>query len=171
MQPRSEPAPAHEDETALYREHNAALHHAVARRVRAPRKLIEDACQFAWMRLIDSQPDRSTLFGWLYVVAVHEAFRLCAVDRREARLEHLLGDEDGWQEIVADRRSVELAHDAVEALRALAALPPRLREDLALRVAGFSYEEIRVVTGGRTFTNVNKSLVKARTRIRRTLSR
>jgi hypothetical protein len=37
-----------------------------------------------------------------------------------------------------------------------------------MKVAGYSYEEIRTITGGGTFTNVNKSLVKARAQIRKT---
>ena len=48
----------------------------------------------------------------------------------------------------------------------LASLPERRRIDLALKVAGYSYEEIRALTPGRTRTNVNKSLVKARAHIR-----
>ena len=40
------------------------------------------------------------------------------------------------------------------------------RRDLALRVAGFTYREIAKITGGRTYTNVNKHLRKARARIR-----
>ena len=55
--------------------------------------------------------------------------------------------------------------DAREALRALATLPERQRTDLALKAAGYSYEEIRLLTPGRTFTNVNESLVKARARV------
>ena len=47
---------------------------------------------------------------------------------------------------------------------------PRQRDDLTLKLAGYTYEEIRILTGGRTFTNVNKSLVKARRRIRRSRS-
>ena len=34
-------------------------------------------------------------------------------------------------------------------------------------MAGFTYREIAAMTGGRTYTNVNKHLVKARARIRR----
>ena len=45
-------------------------------------------------------------------------------------------------------------------------MPERQRTDFALKVAGYSYEEIRALTPGRTFTNVSKSLVKARARIR-----
>jgi hypothetical protein len=39
---------------------------------------------------------------------------------------------------------------------------------VALVIAGYSYAEIRDMTPGRTATNVNKSLVKGRARIRRT---
>ena len=62
--------------------------------------------------------------------------------------------------------TVEDQLEALEALRALARLPDRQRQDLALRVAGFSYREIAAMTGGRTYTNVNKHLVKARAAIR-----
>ena len=54
MQPPTEPAhrpqpPAPRgDEDRLYRQHHRELHRAVARVVRAPRELIEDACQTAW---------------------------------------------------------------------------------------------------------------------------
>jgi DNA-directed RNA polymerase specialized sigma24 family protein len=69
---------------------------------------------------------------------------------------------------MADPRPLDDAIEALESLRALAALPERRRVDLALKVAGYSYEEIRARTSGRTHTNVNKSLAKARARIRRT---
>jgi DNA-directed RNA polymerase specialized sigma24 family protein len=48
----------------------------------------------------------------------------------------------------------------------LAALPTRQRDDLGMKVAGHSNEEIRAITNRRTLTNVNKSLAKARARIR-----
>ena len=51
-------------------------------RVTASRDLIEDACQFAWLKLLDSHPERSSLFGWLYVVALHEAYRHLRIERR-----------------------------------------------------------------------------------------
>ena len=101
------------------------------------------------------------------VVAIHEAYRLSAIDRRDARLERLRPEDGNWHELIADPRSLDQALEALEALRALASLPERRRNDLALKVAGYSYEEIRAQTPGRTRTNVNKSLVKARARIRR----
>jgi len=156
------------DEDALYRTHHRELHRAVGRAVRAPRELIEDACQTAWTMLLRAQPDRYAIFGWLRVVATREAFRLIAAERRDTRLERLRLDDGDWNDVIADPRSLDDALEALEAIRILAALPDRQREDLSMKVAGYSYEEIRILTGGRTFTNVNKSLVKARRRIRRT---
>ena len=101
-------------------------------------------------------------------MAIREAYRLSAIERRDARLEQLRSLDGNWLEIVADPRSLDDAVEALEALRALASLPEYRRGDLALKVAGLSYEEIRGLTPGRTRTNVNKSLVKARAEIRRT---
>ena len=173
MQPPTEPtstaAPApHGDEDRLYRQHDRELHRAVARVVRAPRELIEDACQTAWANLLRTQPDRYAIFAWLRVVAVHEAYRLAAIDRRARHLERVSIDEHDWQDLIADPRTLDDAVAALEALRTLASLPERQRSDLTLKVAGYSYEEIRALTPGRTFTNISKSLVKARARIRRT---
>jgi DNA-directed RNA polymerase specialized sigma24 family protein len=159
------------DEDALYRAHHRQLHRAVAHTVRAPRELIEDACQTAWTMLLRSQPDRYAIFGWLRVVATYEAYRLSAIERRDARLERLRLDDVDWHDVVADPRSLDDAIDALEALRVVASLPERQRTDFALKVGGYSYEEIRVRTPGRTTTNVNKSLVKARTRVRRVRTR
>jgi DNA-directed RNA polymerase specialized sigma24 family protein len=167
MQPRTEPPHTRGDEDALYRRHHRDLRRTLARHVTASDELIEDACQFAWLRLLATQPDRYAIFGWLYVVALHEAYRLSAIERREARLESLPVDEYSWQELVADPRTLDDAHEALEALRAIAALPDRQRIDFALKIAGHSYGEIQARTPGRTYTNVNKSLTKARSRIGR----
>jgi DNA-directed RNA polymerase specialized sigma24 family protein len=170
MQPPTNTRPfqaAGGDEEALYRKHHRNLERTVAHAVRAPRELIEDACQTAWATLLRSQPQRPTIFAWLRVVAIHEAYRLSATERRDARLEDLTDDSNDWEVHVADGRSLDAALDAREALRALAALPARQRDDLALLIAGYSYREIAEITGGRTRTNVNKALVKARQGLRR----
>lgn len=119
----------------------------------------------SWLSLSREQPDRATIFGWLYVVATREAYRLCALDRRTARLENF-APATGWESVVADAFSIDDIVEAHEALAILASLPDRQRTDLTLLVAGYSYEEIRELTGGRTFTNVNKHLAKARARVR-----
>jgi RNA polymerase sigma factor (sigma-70 family) len=155
------------DEEALYRRHHRDLERTVAHAVRAPREPIEDACQTAWTTLLRSQPERPTIFAWLRVVAIHEAYRLSATERRDAHLEHLSGDSGDWDAVIPDDRSLDAALEAREALRALAALPARQRDDFALLVAGYSYREIAEITGGRTRTNVNKALGKARERLRR----
>ena len=168
MQPPTDtarPAPRG-DEDELYRRHHRDLHRAVAHAVHAPRELIDDACQTAWTILLNCQPTRDTVFPWLRVVAIREAYRLSAIDRRDVHLERLSSTDGDWHELMADPRSLDDAVEALEALRALASLPERRRNDLALKVAGYSYEEIRARTPGRTRTNVNKSLVKARARIR-----
>jgi DNA-directed RNA polymerase specialized sigma24 family protein len=168
MQPPTETTPpACGDEAELYRRHRHDLHRAVAHAVNAPRELIEDACQTAWAILLRTQPDRHAIFAWLRVVAIHEAYRLSAIERRETRLASRPADYRDVEDRVADPHTVDDALEALEALRALAALPPRQRTDLTLKLAGYSYEEIRDITGGRTFTNVGESLVKARVRIRR----
>lgn len=171
MQPPTDTAPSstpRRDIETLYRCHHRALHRAVSRAVHAPYELIEDACQNAWAILLRRQSGLDTVFTWLRVVAIHEAYRLSAIDRRDARLERLRSEEGAWHELVPDPRSLDDAVEALEALRALASLPERRRADLALKVAGYSYEEIRALSPGRTRTNVNKSLVKARAQIRRT---
>jgi DNA-directed RNA polymerase specialized sigma24 family protein len=160
------PAPPRGDEEALYRRHHRNLQRAVARAVNAPRELIEDACQSAWTIMLRSQPERAAIFAWLRVVAIHEAYRLSAIERRELHLENA-AIEGGWETVLAGRVTVEEQLEALEALRALAGLPDGQRRDLSLLVAGFRYREIAAMTGGRTFTNVNKHLVRARAAIRR----
>jgi DNA-directed RNA polymerase specialized sigma24 family protein len=173
MQPPTDtPRPTpHRDAADLYRRHHRDLYRAVAHVVRAPHEMIEDACQTAWATLLRARPDRPNVFTWLRVVAIHEAYRLSAIDRRDARLEELRPDGGGWHDVIADPRTLDDALEALEALHVLASLPERRRADLALKVAGFGYNEIRARTPGRTRTNVNKSLVKARASIRRVRGR
>jgi RNA polymerase sigma factor (sigma-70 family) len=153
------------DEEELYRRHHRDLHRAVAHAVNGPRELIEDACQNAWAILLRSQPDRRSIFGWLYVVATREAFRLCERDRRHISLETVL-PAGSWDAVIADAFSMDDILEAREALEILAGLPDRQRADLTLLVAGFSYTEIAEITGRRTYTNVSKHIAKARARVR-----
>ncbi len=114
--------------------------------------------------MLRAEPRRATLFAWLRVVAIHEAYRLCDA-LRQPHLEDF-GDSDGWDALIATRESIDDAIEARRALRLLAELPARQREDLSLLVAGFTYAEIRASTGGRTSSNVNRHLTKARANIR-----
>jgi DNA-directed RNA polymerase specialized sigma24 family protein len=164
--PPATPPERHESADVLYRRHHHELQHAVAVVVRAPRELIEDACQTAWAIMLRAQPDRHSVFGWLRAVAIHEAYRLIAVEHREATLAHLQPRTEEPLRM-ADQPSLDDAVEALEALRLLAALPKRQRTDLALKIGGYTYKEIQACTPGRTMTSVNKSLCKARARIGR----
>jgi DNA-directed RNA polymerase specialized sigma24 family protein len=115
--------------------------------------------------MLRARPRRETVLAWLRVVAIHEAYRLCAT-QRNAHLEDL-DHSEGWDALIPARVTIDDTIEARRALRLLAELPERQREDFSLLVAGFTYAEIRDMTGGRTYTNVNKHLAKARARIRR----
>ena len=98
-------------------------------------------------------------------MAVREAYRLCRAEQGAAYLEDL-GAADGWEAVIAGGPAIDDVIEVRQALELLAALPERQRDDLALLVAGFSYREIAERTGGRTFTNVNTHLARARARLR-----
>lgn len=153
----------HGDEHELYREHHQALLRVVARDVNASSELVEDACQTAWTIMLRRQPDRDRLFAWLCTVAIHEAYGLCRMQRPADDI--ALATEVA-PEAFADRASIDTKLDALEALRTLAALPDRQRRDLALLVGGYSYREIARMTGGRTYTNVNRHIAQARRGVR-----
>jgi len=51
----------------------------------AHRRLIEDACAFAWLEFVVRQPDRINPMGWLRVVASREAVGLARHDGMHAR--------------------------------------------------------------------------------------
>jgi DNA-directed RNA polymerase specialized sigma24 family protein len=171
MQPQTAPTPrAHHDVDELYRRQSHKLHRSVAGAVRAPNELIEDACQTAWMIMLRAQPRCHSAFGWLRAVAIHEAYRLIAT---ESHLKTGACARSQTEDVLLqlpDQPSLEDILDARDTLRLLAALPERQRTDLALKVAGYSYKEIQTRTPGRTWTNVNHSLVKARARIGRSRS-
>lgn len=156
------------DEAELYRLHHERLVRSVTRAVSAPRPLIEDACQTAWLILLRCQPDRSRVFAWLRTVAVHEAYRLSAVDRRDVRLAVLdaSGRADGGKLIEDPRANVESQIAARAALQQLAELSPRQRRLFALQVAGFTYRETAAITGDSVRT-VDRQLRRAHARVRR----
>ncbi len=80
---------------------------------------------------------RSRIFGWLYVVATREAFRLCERERRHLHLETML-PQGSWDAVIADAFSIDDILEAREALQILAGLPERQRGDLTLLVARFN---------------------------------
>lgn len=146
----------------LFRQHHAELRRAVRHVVNASPELIEDACQMAWAQWLRNQPRRATVFGWLRRVAINEAYRLSRLERRELRFDLLPNDRC---DAACDAFNLDDELRAREALRALASLPEKQRQDYALHAAGFTYEEIAQLSG-RTRTNVDRTLGRARARIR-----
>jgi RNA polymerase sigma factor (sigma-70 family) len=159
------------DEAELFRRHHDWLVRVTRHRLHCSEALAEDACAHAWLQLCRSQPERTeNLPGWLRVVALHEGLRLLRLAAREALAEDVGGQEHGAEtggrpDPIAERVEapvdVELAIEAREALRALAGLRWRRRRVLALRAAGYSYNEIAEKLGV-TYTNVNRQLTRGR---------
>jgi DNA-directed RNA polymerase specialized sigma24 family protein len=106
------------------------------------------------------------MVGWLYVVATHEAHRLHEAERRHTHL-GAVSPARSCDAAIVDAPCIDDILEAREALDILASLPDRQREDLTLAVAGFSYDEIGGMTGGRTFNTVRKSVDRARADVRR----
>ncbi|HYF24937.1 MAG TPA: sigma-70 family RNA polymerase sigma factor [Baekduia sp.] len=148
------------DEAQLFAD--AALRAAVRHLVdNADAAVVEDACSYAWLQRMRTQPERGdTLFAWLRTVAVREAWRLA---RREPRDGHLELVPDSDERLAGDTlQDTVAAHDA---LRTLAALPAPQRQCLTLIVGGHSYADVTHLTG-RSYSSVNRQLVKARRRLR-----
>jgi DNA-binding CsgD family transcriptional regulator len=149
---------------ALYRRYESRLRAWLAGRVSASPALVEDACASAWLILIAKPPDcGERVFGWLCTVALHEAYRLLRLERREPPSEP------------ADRRPAfvppgrddpEAALEAKRALLALASLRERERRYMAWQAGGYRYREIQTLAGGATYTNVNRHLTRAHRRLR-----
>src|SRR2546421_8062176 len=83
--PRRRTMPSRGDAVeAFFAQHARRLERFVAAKVAAPDHTIEDACSFAWLQLarrpdIDLSDERA--FGWLYRIAIREAWRLTAAER------------------------------------------------------------------------------------------
>ena len=91
---RETPSPGVGDVGELYGSLARRLEQIVRLDVRASDAVIEDACQFAWCRLLrhSHRVHRETVMAWLARTAVHEAFKLLWRDRRELSLDVALDD-------------------------------------------------------------------------------
>jgi len=148
---------------ALYTEHHATLQRHIAHRVNAPRALIEDACQTAWTKLAARQDialDSDRARGWLYTVALREAWALAGERQLTDPLPHWLGQADDDVPAEALARITDL-----ERLALLNTLKPTEREALILQASGHSYQQIAQATGA-SYTAVNRRVREGRARLR-----
>ena len=147
---------------ALYARSASDVRCHVRSGVAAPEAVIEDACQFAWSRLLDHRDrvshDRAV--AWLVTTAVHEAVKLTRRAGRELSLEALMEETDDLRL----SRAAPSAHETLEPqlrLELLGALPERRRRLLWLQALGFDYREMAKRTGS-TVRTVERQLAKAR---------
>src|SRR5438445_11460935 len=77
----------------LYRDLSPGLERTVRQVVRCSDAVVEDACQFAWSRLVyhRSRVYRETAFGWLATTAIREAFKLARRNPRAPSPDEALG--------------------------------------------------------------------------------
>jgi DNA-directed RNA polymerase specialized sigma24 family protein len=112
---------------------------------------VDEACSFAWIQLLRRQPRRETVLSWLTTVAIREAVRL---DRRDRRDRHLVLGEGPPSQC----QTLTYA-EAFAALEVVASLPPRQRELIGLQVAGYSRQEIAVLSRVADVASVNAAVV------------
>jgi DNA-directed RNA polymerase specialized sigma24 family protein len=84
--------------------------------------------------------------------------------RVSAQTSAVSGQPVPLEAVAASPHTLELAHEAHEALHVLASLKQRQRQTLAM--AGFSYREIQALRGV-TYTNVNRHVSEGRAMARK----
>jgi RNA polymerase sigma factor (sigma-70 family) len=155
------------DVGALYADHAGRVRQFVGASVRAPEPVIEDACQFAWSRLVlhRARIARETAPAWLAKTAVHEAFKLIRRQAREVSLEALLDQSAAAR---ADPVTGTVSLDDVVQRRAkldsIGGLPERQQRLVWLQAFGLSYEEISAYTED-TPRTVERQLLRAKHRL------
>jgi RNA polymerase sigma factor (sigma-70 family) len=133
--------------------------------VRAPDVVVEDACQFAWSRLVDHRHrvHRETVMGWLARTAVHEALKVLRRDRRELSLEAV--SEQAAPAMARYFPATDVLAEKRERLGEIRRLPERQQRVLWLHALGWSYAEI-AAREGCTVRTVDRQLLRARQRLR-----
>jgi RNA polymerase sigma factor (sigma-70 family) len=154
------------DVAELYARKAALVWGQVCSEVTAPEAVIDDACQFAWVRLLHHRHrvGQERAVSWLITTALHEVFKLVRRDGHDLSLEQLL--EDGGELLI--NRTAPAPEETVDPrlrLDLLRELPERQERLMWLRGLGFSYPEMGGETD-MTVRTVERQLMKARRRIR-----
>lgn len=149
----------------LYRRLSGRLERLVRRDVHAPEPVIEDACQFAWSRLVhhSDRVRRETALAWLAATAVHEAFKLLRRANRELSLDLTL-EVAGDSAIHPRAPATEELFEQRERIAGIGRLPQRQQRLLWLQALGLSYAEMAVHEGSSVRT-VERQLQRARHRL------
>jgi RNA polymerase sigma factor (sigma-70 family) len=148
----------------LYRALSKPLERVVRSDVHAPAFVIEDACQFAWARLVHhrGRVRRETAFSWLVKTALHEAFKLIRRADRELSLE---AEIEAGHDTADDRPGPLDLYERRERLGTLGSLSARQQRLLWLYGLGLTYTEI-ATRDGCTPRTVERQLQRARATLR-----
>jgi RNA polymerase sigma factor (sigma-70 family) len=111
--------------------------------VRAPEAVIEDACQFAWTRLLHhrGRVRRDAVRAWLTRTATHQALKLVRREDRELSLDAILEPAHALTRAGLTATLEELIEQRGR-LEAIGRLPQRQQRLVWLHGLGFSYAEI-----------------------------
>jgi RNA polymerase sigma factor (sigma-70 family) len=150
----------------LYAGSAGQVRRLVRSEVRASEPVIEDACQFAWSRLVHHRERvcREAAVSWLVTTAMREAFKLMRRDRRDLSLESVM---DGTGDLVRQRNgpSAEEVMEHRARLEALRSLSERQQRLVWLQGFGLSYAEMAEQTGATTRT-IERQILRARHKLR-----
>jgi DNA-directed RNA polymerase specialized sigma24 family protein len=148
----------------LYRHFSARLEQIVRCGVRSSDAVVEDACQFAWGRLVlhHARVREETAVGWLVKTAIREAFKLSRRGARELSLDEAL--ETGIDPVSPAPGPWELLVQR-EQVSAVRTLPVARQRIVWLKALGFSYSEISQLESC-TPRTIDRHLGRARSALR-----
>jgi RNA polymerase sigma factor (sigma-70 family) len=154
------------DVAELYVTCSEKLTRIVRKQVKASSVVIEDACQFAWYRLVrhPQRVEQEAALSWLAITAVHEAIKLARRDQRELSLEGRL-DDDGELNVADVTPGPHEQLEFRERLDLVRRLPDSQQRLLWLKAIGLSYEEI-ASEAALTLRTVERQLHRGRNRLR-----
>ena len=154
------------DVTELYGTFSERLQRIVGKRMGTSSAVIEDACQFAWCRLVGhaQRVEQEAALSWLATTASHEAIKLARREQRELSLEARL-EETGELNIPDLSPGPHQQLEFRERLDLVRRLPDRQQRLLWLQAIGLSYEEI-ASEEGLTLRTVERQIHRGRDRLR-----
>jgi RNA polymerase sigma factor (sigma-70 family) len=158
------------DVATLYRALARRVEAAVRADVRADDEVIEEACQFAWMRLVHHRDrvSRDTALSWLVKTAVHEAYKLVRRQGRTVSLEAAAEErDDGLRAQVpcAAGTTPDVLAERRDQLARIGVLPERQQRLVWLQALGYRYNEIAEREGA-SVRAVERHLLRAKSRLR-----
>jgi RNA polymerase sigma factor (sigma-70 family) len=154
------------DFNELYASLSARLERIVRMDVRAPRSVIEDACQVAWGQLVRYRDSvqRDSALSWLATTAIHEAFALLRRQNRFYSLDEAV-ERQGDAAVLDTSPAADEICELTERLEGIRALSHRQQQMLWLHGLGYTYREIAATTGC-TKRTVERQLLRAKRKMR-----